>query len=474
TKPVTDIALAFLTETGYLKDITAEESAEDHETVEYLNAFWKRMQRFVEGADEPQVRQFIAHLAIERSSGELGAIPVDPHAGPEAVKVLTVHASKGLEFRHVFVVDLVQQRFPAMARSEPIELPDELTNVIIPEGDLHLQEERRLFYVACTRARERLFLTHADDYGGARAKKPSIFLHELELDTTELGEISKHMHGIPLTPKRVDPRETRPTHALPSKLSFTSISDYLTCPWLYHYRHVMRVPISLYGKGQISFGKTIHHTMQRFFDLAIERRAAAQGALFDGASAGKKGSAIPSLQELLDIYEQEWLDEWYKSEDERVKHRALGKAALTKYYEELAQDWPNVIGTETPFTIKIGAVSVNGEIDRMDRMADGSISITDYKTGKKAKTVDSIKKLQLIVYKRAAEEVMGERVSRLAYYHFDGNEMVEVEAKEKDMVTLEDRVQEVSEGIANDRFKEKPGEMQCHYCDYKNICPFKV
>src|SRR4030042_5699832 len=93
---------------------------------------------------------------------------------------MTVHAAKGLEFEYVFIPNLVDQRFPTNKRGDPIEIPEVLVKDIWPEGDFHLQEERRLFYVAMTRAKKGLYFTSADDYGGIRAKKISRFLVELE------------------------------------------------------------------------------------------------------------------------------------------------------------------------------------------------------------------------------------------------------------------------------------------------------
>ena len=84
---------------------------------------------------------------------------------------MTIHGSKGLEFKYVFLVNMVDRRFPTTERKDPIPLPDDLVKEITPGDNHHLEEERRLCYVAITRAKNGLFLTTADDYGGARKKK---------------------------------------------------------------------------------------------------------------------------------------------------------------------------------------------------------------------------------------------------------------------------------------------------------------
>ena len=82
---------------------------------------------------------------------------LDPDA--DAVAVLTVHKAKGLEFPVVFMTGLVAGRFPTNARRDPLDVPADLVDEFIPTGDPHLQEERRLFYVGMTRARDELILT---------------------------------------------------------------------------------------------------------------------------------------------------------------------------------------------------------------------------------------------------------------------------------------------------------------------------
>ena len=91
---------------------------------------------------------------------------------------MTVHKAKGLEFPVVYLPGLVAGRFPAIGRREPLALPLELVHETLPEGDYQLQEERRLFYVGMTRARDELVLSHAADYGGQRARRVSPFVLE--------------------------------------------------------------------------------------------------------------------------------------------------------------------------------------------------------------------------------------------------------------------------------------------------------
>ena len=101
---------------------------------------------------------------------------LDPDA--DAVAVVTVHKAKGLEWPVVFMVGLVDGRFPARGRREQLGVPDALLRGTFPTGDAQVQEERRLFYVGMTRARDELVLSHALDYGGKRTRRVSPFVLE--------------------------------------------------------------------------------------------------------------------------------------------------------------------------------------------------------------------------------------------------------------------------------------------------------
>ena len=155
-----------MNDSGYLKYLTAQPERKSLEALSLLNQFLKRVQAFEASAEDKTVKAFLAELNLDLESGEEGALASDLDVGPEAIRILTVHGAKGLEFKHVFIVNLVDKRFPTIARSEQINLPDALIKEILPSGDVHLEEERRLFYVAMTRAKTGLYFTWANDYGG--------------------------------------------------------------------------------------------------------------------------------------------------------------------------------------------------------------------------------------------------------------------------------------------------------------------
>ncbi len=107
--------------------------------------------------ESKRLRDFLEYLYYFNEAR--GEITLEDQPSDDAVELMTVHSAKGLEFPHVFVLRLSKQDFPCYARKLVFEFPPELMKEEKPEGDFHIQEERRLFYVALTRARQRLTLS---------------------------------------------------------------------------------------------------------------------------------------------------------------------------------------------------------------------------------------------------------------------------------------------------------------------------
>ena len=168
---------SFLTDTDYLKYLTHNPSLEKETKIQNIAKFFNQVRNFELVAKEDRVISFIRHLDLLIESGD-DPSTVEADLDQDAVNILTIHKAKGLEFRVVFLVNLVQGKFPLPKRSQQIELPDILIKEVLPTGDFHIQEERRLFYVGMTRAKEELYLTSAEDYGGKRLRKVSQFVLE--------------------------------------------------------------------------------------------------------------------------------------------------------------------------------------------------------------------------------------------------------------------------------------------------------
>jgi len=466
------VVFAFLEDTGYLKRLVGEDNRLTRDTLSYMNQFWRSIEEFVSAEAEPTARGFLERIRLELEAGERGALAFDPDIGPEAVRVMTVHGAKGLEFDHVFIVSLIERRFPSMERAEPIELPEALIKEIVPEGDHHLEEERRLFYVGMTRAKRSLYLTWADDYGGARRRKPSRFL-------AELGFVDAPRITAPQTTSRViPPTETGMPAAfpVPDTFSFTQLKAFETCPLQYKFAHLLRIPVK--GRGSFSFGKTVHATLQKFFTLISERRTAAQGDLFRGGSAAAATAARPvgelvTEEEILKLYEGSWVDDWFETKGRKEEYRAKGKRLLTEYYAAIRTETIHPLYLEKPFNLKIGDATLRGAIDRVDRLPDGTVRIIDYKTGA-PKSEKSVERDQLLIYQIASERVLGEKPGVLTYVFLEDGSKVEFIGSAEQLGALESKVMETIGTIRASDFAPTPSKVACDHCDFRDICEFRA
>src|SRR5260221_4842123 len=156
---------------------TVKAPAELEQEVQNVSKFFTRVKDAARVLKYDNVREFVSHLDALMDAGDDPAVAEADTETP-AVHVLTVHKAKGLEWPIVFMVDCVQNKFPSTRRSDPLEMPPGLIKDLLPTGDFHEQEERRLFYVGMTRAKERLYLTSAEDMGGKRKWKVSQFVLE--------------------------------------------------------------------------------------------------------------------------------------------------------------------------------------------------------------------------------------------------------------------------------------------------------
>lgn len=472
-KNTTEIIQAFLIDSGYLKSLTNQDSADNRQELNYLNQFYKKIQEFEKENDDKTLNNFLAFIELELESGEEGALTQNlEEEGPDTVKIMTVHAAKGLEFKYVFIVGLVDKRFPSIDRGEPIELPDKLVKEIVPEGDIHLQEERRLFYVAMTRAKDGLYFTSADDYGGARKKKLSRFLTELKEQGFKLSAKVESQEKDSIQEKREKVKKNNDIdYRIPDKFSFTQLKAFENCPHQYRFAHVLRIPTK--GKPQFSFGQTMHLTLQRFFQLVNKKQASQQTDLFGDNKGGQ--SKEVSWEELKEIYQKIFIDDWYPDKITRDKYYQDGQKSLKVFFEQYQKEKPEAKFLEYPFNLRIGEKGeyiIRGKVDRIDKL-NKEVKIVDYKTGSAKSKLSAEDKEQLLIYQIAAQEVMREKVKELSFYYFSNNQEMNFLGTEKELGKVKEKIIKIIEEIREGNFSPKPGPL-CRYCDFNEICEFRA
>lgn len=307
---------------------------------------------------------------------------------PEAVYLSTVHSAKGMEWEHVFLINLVDKKWGNQRDNSKIKLPSGIIkNTDLSEKERN-EDDRRIFYVALSRAKKQLYLSYPEqiiENSQTSDKFPSIFLEELKEIETKLqqkfleSDDKKELLDQAETylAKLMSPAVNRAyanseidffnSLVKDFKLSVTALNTYLRDPQEFVENNLLRIPRA--KQVFMSFGTAVHAALERFYKLE------------------KQTSAVPKLDFLLSEFKLALQKEILSESDfsDRLKY---GTKILTSYYQNRLLDKVNVFDIERSFggsrKAILGDIQLSGKIDRIDLIdADkGLLRVYDYKTGK--------------------------------------------------------------------------------------------
>lgn len=460
----------FLQDSGLLQKFVGSESAQYQKIAQNLARFFDKLKTYEVEHEDASVFAVIEWIDLAVELGESPVAGDFDWSHENAVNILTAHSSKGLEFPIVFVVNLVANRFPTTERHEQIPIPDELIKEILPEGNYHLQEERRLFYVASTRAKDKLFLTASNYYGdGKREKKISPFVIEMigPEAIVQTQEITDQLSILDFAPPSTPPdAEKENTIGHINYLSFSQIDTFNICPLHYKLRYIYRVP-SMATASQ-SFGTTLHETLKRFNEAII------------------KGLVKKNYEKyLLELYVANWLKAGYTSREHEESMKKRGENYLKKYLKGPLHHPENPpVSLEQSFIFPlIPGLKIGGKIDRIDKTDEG-IEIIDYKTtdylGKEIPTDKDMKKnLQLSMYALAARHVdfdifkQNKGAVTLSLYLLDKGLKLSTTRTEDDLEKAVNEILKARREIETSDFECSRAYL-CKNCEYKLYCESEV
>lgn len=421
--------------------------------------------KLIESEDIVTVRDVVDWIEVAREAGESPTAAEVDWQSNDAVNILTIHSSKGLEFPVVFIANLVDQRFPSRNRTDLIPIPDEMIKENLPEGNEHLGEERRLMYVAMTRAKQKLYLTGAEFYGAAkRAKKPSIFVNEVFGDVSAMSFPRKRESSIEFSRSPVKSRmtESSGTKININYLSYSQIQTFETCPLHYKLNYLLKLPTP--ETNSQSFGISIHNALQRFY--------------FDTKQDIKNANKKYLIHLLKDV----WINKGYSHKKHEKQAFEQAKSYLEKYFETQFDENNLPEKIEDSFLITLPKregklpLKIGGKIDRID-VFDDYIEIIDYKTGEKVpnqKDVDS--DMQLSFYALAAYYQNDEPFNidiekvKLSLYYFSEQKKITTTRTKGDLLKAVDKIYEIREEIENSDFACSDHYFCQQGCEYKQFC----
>lgn len=465
TRPISELLVKILQDLDLLKDLM-DDSYANQEKRSLLEQFYRKSQNFEEQSEDKTGKAFLSLIQLELDSGFEGDLAFNPDAGPEAIKIMTIHTAKGLEFSCVFLANLVDQRFPSRERKDPIEIPENLIGEILPEGDAHLMEERRLFYVGVTRAKRFLYFSWADNYGGSTIRKPSRFLVESGLvNAPEKVKSSGKVFFTEQMPRLLIKSKIK----VPDTFSFSQISTFLHCPLEYKYKYIYHLPMS--GSAQLSFGQTIHKTLELYLNKVFQLNASNHQDLF---GSSEKKFKVPEKEELFKVYSESWVDDWFTDKIQKEEYRKRGIDMLEKFYENFINHPTRQKFLEKSFKLKLDKYKLVGKIDRADINSDGTIDIIDYKTGAPREKLDPVDKQQLLIYQWAAKEAFNEKVKSLTYAYLIKPELVnnflgtdlEIEAVKHKFFEV---IQTIVKTVENKAFLQEDLRAGSHDCQFRDL-----
>jgi DNA helicase-2/ATP-dependent DNA helicase PcrA len=350
----------------------------------------------------------------------------------DGVALGTIHGAKGLEWPVVFLPSLKEGRFPS-------DKSGSLKNWLIPRSLFDARryegsdaEERRLFYVALTRARDWIGLS-SHQRVNTQSRQPSPYILEAQAIASSGG-----------LPTNAEPRGVAPTSIT---VSYSELDAYMECPRSYLLRNELGFMPPV--QAEIGYGNAVHHVLR-----TISEHVKATGAVPDAAAI----DGLMDTEFFLPFANKP------AHKEMREKARALIQAYVTDNTAELERTW----ATERPFELYLDGVVINGRadvvFDEHDGIAD-NLSIVDYKTA----LGDELKPLQLQIYTDAGRRE-GLTVGAAFIQDLSATQRHEVSITDADIVAAEQKVTEAAKGLKDRDFTAKPERKKCSFCDVRTVC----
>jgi DNA helicase-2/ATP-dependent DNA helicase PcrA len=382
-------------ESGFLDAVL--ESPDSLEKLDKLRSLFSHIEKVVERHRTFGLTDLIQYLdLLERYD-----LPIKKTSRllvPEKVRLMTAHKSKGLEFDYVFIADAHDGHWGNRKTINHFTVSD--TDRQVGEGE-EQDDERRLFYVAITRARTSVSIFYAQENAEGRPQLPSQFLEEIDTRFVEQEDAAvqeQTIHAADLL--RPAPTHTAPVHDktflndlfLSQGLSVTALNNYLVCPWRYFYNNLVRIPRA--PDKRLLFGTAIHRSLRD---------------LFEKVRTGED----PTTVWLLEAFDRH-IKKLPLREEEFEELKEKGHRALTGYHKVYHGTWIRDTKNEFPIRVlfdagAVGMLPLRGDLDKLEFLGSGGdVNVVDYKTGKqksrneiegKTKTATGDYKRQLLFYR---------------------------------------------------------------------------
>ncbi len=362
---------------------------------------------------------------------------------PDAVSVMTVHQAKGMQWPAVFVPCLRANRFPSR-RQGGRTIWHVIPETAVPDADRYKgtkEDERRLFYVALTRAEKYLFCSWAPVPGNRQQQRVSEFF----TDVTQSEHVLSKEPGR--QPKRLEPKPRVPDAPLP--LTFSELRYFFQCPYDFKLRFMYGFdsPVS----RAMGFGKSLHDALCEIHAESIR-------------------GAVPTVAGVPDLVERH-LHLPFANDEVRENAGKEAAKALRRYLENHREHLERLEHAEKTIELKLAdGIVVSGRIDLIRRTDTNEIAIVDFKSSEDAQPTE-MTRLQLQVYAAGYQKAVGKPADLIEIHNLDLGHIHREEVQDTIIKQTLDRVVEAGKNIRDVNLaKHETWCTTCSSCDMAGIC----
>jgi DNA helicase II / ATP-dependent DNA helicase PcrA len=504
----------------YKKSVNSKK-AYDKKNILLLNKFYEIAQEFQDIFPTSPLSEFLKHIEIVGEFEiEIGDIVLE-----DTVNVLTMHKSKGKQFPIVFVTDLAEGRFPGGWKELQFTMPTELMKGVdrtTDSSELHIEEERRLFYVAMTRAMNKLFLLYPKRYiGNVNEKSASQFLHELDYENNPLLTLidfnesdNFNMEVEDVIEREKSDLQKEATSAINQSHLTTAIHRIIEIARLNYYEKngnfegfvpedILKIDVNdldlsseVAGIKQTLINKETFtlspSSIKAYEDCPLKFKYQKIMRIPQPASvATDLGTVIHAVTEEmaedkargekltkekgLEALKDKWIFRSYQNQTD--ENKALGRAEqMIETYVKWEDDTKNIlVETEIPFEVKIGEITFTGRIDRLEKNPEGKYEVVDFKSGSSVKSKNKAKiDPQLNIYAIAVEKLKGELPVKASLFYVEKDKMVDYVVSKESVDEAMESIKQMTVEILKENFDATPSFAACKFCSYQTICDAKI
>lgn len=449
-------------------------SLDSNEKLHKLNKLFDEAKQLVQEKQIVKLSDFINYLELLENYNL--SIQTKSNDLLEGVRLMTAHGAKGLEFDVVYIVNMVDKHWGNKIVKNKLQLP-----IYDDKQEQINDDERRLFFVALTRARQEVNILYAKKKNDGRDQLPSQFLTEIDNKFLQEIDMQNWEKGFLNNPQKLMSGKKRTNANLKNKgylsklflqngLNVTAVNNYLKCPWEYFFKNLIKIPLA-YNKSMV-YGNIIHKTLEEFFEKIRQGKKVDQKLLLDFFNKNLRRSVL--------------------LENDKIETLEKGRIALSGYYDIYHKEWHknilnefNIKGVSLKIS-KDNEVFLSGNLDKIEILENNQVKVVDYKTGKtksrgeiegQTSNSDGNYKRQLIFYKLLLDRynqgqykmVKGEidfiEPKNSGKYQKEVFEIGTQEVKE-----LEETIRRISQEILSLSFWDKRcNDKDCEYCRLREI-----